>query len=130
MLSGKWWIYQIMYTGDVPNKNTPNKNLKRADWLIFLSQINWGVRPIRTRPIRTFRPNKNSPHKNFCILQNAHWTFFFIFYHCIAYFEKILFMFQRLKIRKLISLAWVAKRKFQENLSKYLERFRSLSISP
>ena len=30
---------------------------------------------------------------------------FFIFYHCIAYFEKILFMFQRLKIRKLISLA-------------------------
>ena len=54
-----------MCTGGVPNKNTPNKNLKRADWLVFLSQINWGVRLIRTRPIRTFVPDKNAPNKNF-----------------------------------------------------------------
>ena len=48
---------KVTDTGGVPDKNTPNKNPKRADWLVFLSQINWGVCPIRTRPIRTFVPD-------------------------------------------------------------------------
>ena len=52
-----YFYRQKLLTGGVPDKNTPNKNPKRADWLVFLSQINWGVRPIRTRPIRTFVPD-------------------------------------------------------------------------